>query len=416
MERLNLQLIPHNMEDCIYLDHAASTPCLPEVVDAMLPFLIDHPGNPGSIVHRAGKYAAEAVSMAREIIAVQLGAAPHEIFFTSGATESINMAIKGIALGTSNGHIITVATEHSAVLESCRSLESQGFRLTLLPVNANGSILEGSLEAAITSDTILIAVMHANNETGVIHDMEHIGRISATTGIPLVCDATQSIGKVPFRPADFGIDCCCFAAHKFYGPKGVGGLYFNTTGKVSWFKPLIVGGAQETGRRGGTLNVAGIVGMSAALKMLNQSATKKEEWQVLSTYFESRLAAMDGVLINSRSVPRIPGIVSASFRLLEGAPLLAALNELLCVSSGASCSSASGKPSHVLTAMGLGQQQAMATIRFSTGLHTTKDQLDQALLHIENCLDLLRSESQVWKMYEKGILKPIASWFHPLNP
>lgn len=415
MERLNLQLIHQNMEDCIYLDHAASTPCLPEVVDAMMPFMIGHPGNPGSVVHRAGKFAAQAVSTARENIAFLLGASPHEIFFTSGATESINMAIKGIAHGAGRGHIITIATEHSAVLESCRSLESQGFRLTVLPVDANGSLLQGSLEAAIASDTILIAVMHANNETGVLHDMESIGRICASNGIPLVCDATQSIGKVSFRPADYGIDCCCFAAHKFYGPKGVGGLYFNTSGRVSRLLPLIVGGGQETGRRGGTLNVAGIVGMSTALKILNQSGDKKEEWQSVCTYFESRLATMEGVLLNSSGAPRIPGIVSASFRMLEGAPLLSSLNQLLCVSSGASCSSSSGKPSHVLTAMGLGQQQAMATIRFSPGLHTTKAALDQALLHIEKSLDQLRSESQVWKMYEKGLLNAVASWFHPLN-
>jgi cysteine desulfurase len=245
--------------------------------------------------------------------------------------------------------------------------------------------------------------------------MESIGRICASNGIPLVCDATQSIGKVSFRPADYGIDCCCFAAHKFYGPKGVGGLYFNTSGRVSRLLPLIVGGGQENGRRGGTLNVAGIVGMSTALKILNQSGDKKEEWQSVCTYFESRLATMEGVLLNSSGAPRIPGIVSASFRMLEGAPLLSSLNQLLCVSSGASCSSSSGKPSHVLTAIGLGQQQAMATIRFSPGLHTTKAALDQALLHIEKSLDQLRSESQVWKMYEKGLLNAVASWFHPLN-
>ena len=403
------------MEDCIYLDHAASTPCLPEVVDAMLPFFVSHPGNPGSVVHRAGKFAAQAVSTARENIAAQLGASPHEIFFTSGATESINMAIKGIAMAAGKGHIITVATEHSAVLECCRSLESQEFRLTVLPVDANGSLLEGSLEAAIASDTILIAVMHANNETGVIHDLASIGRICVSKGIPLVCDATQSMGKVPFRPAEFGIDCCCFAAHKFYGPKGVGALYFNTSGKVSRLLPLIDGGGQETGRRGGTLNVPGIVGMSTALKILNQSCDKKEEWQAVCTYFETRLAAMEGVLLNCTGAPRIPGIISASFRMLEGGPLLTSLNQLLCVSSGASCSSSSGKPSHVLTAMGFGQQQAMATIRFSPGLNTTKELVDQAMCHIENCLVQLRSDSPIWKMYEKGQLKPVASWFHPQN-
>jgi cysteine desulfurase len=403
------------MEDCIYLDHAASTPCLPEVVDAMLPYMISHPGNPGSVVHQAGKFATQAVSTARENIAAQLGASPHEIFFTSGATESINMAIKGIAMAVGRGHIITVATEHSAVLESCRSLESQGFCLTVLPVDANGSLLEGSLEAAFESDTILIAVMHANNETGVIHDLASIGRICESKGIPLVCDATQSMGKVAFRPAEFGIDCCCFAAHKFYGPKGVGGLYYNTSGRVSRLLPLIVGGGQETGRRGGTLNVAGIVGMSTALKILNQSGDKKEEWQAVCTYFETRLAAIEGVLLNCTGAPRIPGIISASFRMLEGAQLLASLNQLLCVSSGASCSSSSGKPSHVLTAMGFGQQQAMATIRFSPGLNTTKELVDRAMCHIENCLVQLRSDSPIWKMYEKGHLKPVASWFHPQN-
>ena len=414
MESINLQLIPHTMEDCIYLDHAASTPCLPEVVEAMFPFFTQHPGNPGSVVHKAGKYAARAVKDSRETIASVLAVAPHEIYFTSGATEAINMAIKGIALPAGKGHLITCATEHSAVLQCCLSLESLGYRLTVLPVDANGCIPPGSLEAAIAQDTLLVAVMHANNETGVVHNLQPIGEICNRYGIPLVCDATQTIGKIPFRPADFGIDCCCFAAHKFYGPKGIGALYFNTSGKVTRLLPLIYGGAQESGLRSGTLHVAGIVGMAAALRTLEKHVSSFRLFQENCAYFENRLAAMEGIILNGSGVLRVPGITSASFRYLEGGPLLASLNTRLCVTGGSSCSSGSGKPSHVLTAMGHGQQQAMAGIRFSPGLHTSIEDIDRALLHVEKCVDQLREVSQTWKMFHNGGFKPVASWFHPL--
>jgi cysteine desulfurase len=413
MESINLQLIPHTMEDCIYLDHAASTPCLPEVVDAMMPFFTQYPGNPGSISHKAGKSAAKAVKDSRETIASVLAAAPHEIFFTSGATEAINMAIKGIALAAGKGHLITCATEHSAVLQSCRSLESRGFRLTVLPVDENGSITPGTLEAAIAKDTILVAIMHANNETGVIHNLQPVGEICNRYGIPFVCDATQTIGKTPFLPSDFGIDCCCFAAHKFYGPKGIGALYFNTSGKVTRLSPLIDGGAQESGLRSGTLHVAGIVGMAAAFRTLKNHVSAFRLFLENCAYFENRLTAMQGIILNGSSVLRVPGITSASFRFLEGGPLLASLNTRLCVTSGSSCSSGSGRPSHVLTAMGHGQQQAMAGIRFSPGLHSSRADIERALLHIEKCVAQLREESQTWKMFQSGLMKPVPSWFHP---
>lgn len=415
MESINLQLIPHTMEDCIYLDHAASTPCLPEVVEAMMPFFTLHPGNPGSIVHKAGKHAARVVKESRETIASVLGAAPHEIFFTSGATEAINMAIKGIALAGDKGHLITCATEHSAVLQTCRSLELQGYRLTVLPVDANGCILPGSLEAAITEDTRLVAVMHANNETGVMHNLQPVGEICNRYGIPFVCDATQTVGKIPFHPADFGIDCCCFAAHKFYGPKGIGALYFNTSGRVTRLLPLIEGGAQESGLRSGTLHVAGIAGMAAALRTLENKAEAFRIFRENCAYFETRLSALQGIILNGSAVLRVPGITSASFRYLEGGPLLVSLNTKLCVSSGSSCSSGSGKASHVLTAMGHGLQQAMAGIRFSPGLYTSREEIDRALLHIEKSVEQLRQESQTWKMFHTGGIKPVASWFHPLD-
>jgi cysteine desulfurase len=402
------------MAECIYLDHAATTPCIPEVVDAMLPHFTTIIGNPGSSIHRAGKRAAQAIENAREAIADLLQVQAHEIIFTAGATESLNMAIRGIAAAAGGGHIIACATEHSAVLQVCHLLGQQGFEVTLLPVDEQGSIIPGALEEALQQNTIMVALMHANNETGVLHDLQSIGATCSQKGIPLVCDATQSVGKLPFHPKDFQVDFCAFSAHKFYGPKGVGALYQGSSGKGARIKPLLVGGGQERGLRSGTHNVPGIVGMSAALAWCLTDPSHPSFKTHCST-FESALAALPGVIINGRDVQRIPGIISASFRFLEGGALLSALNSRLCVTAGSSCSSASGKPSHVLTAMGIGMQQAMATIRFSPGIRNTRVEFEMALSHIGMTINQLREDSQTWKMYHNGQFQPIAAWHHPLG-
>ncbi|MEY2835684.1 MAG: hypothetical protein RLZZ557_1346 [Bacteroidota bacterium] len=401
------------MAECIYLDHAATTPCIPEVVDAMLPHFTTIYGNPGSSIHRAGKRAAVAIEKARDAIAALLEVQAHEITFTSGATESLNMAIRGIAAAAGGGHIITCATEHSAVLEVCQLLSQQGFSISLLPVDEQGSIIPGSLEETIQEDTILVALMHANNETGVLHNLEAIGVICSAKGIPLVCDATQTMGKMPFHPRDFQVDYCAFSAHKFYGPKGVGALYQSSSGKVAGIKPLLVGGGQESGLRSGTLNVPGIVGMSEALGWCLADTSRQGSFKDRCSVFELALAAMPGVIINGRDAQRIPGIISASFRFLEGGALLSGLNSRLCVAAGSSCSSASGKPSHVLTSMGIGTQQAMATIRFSPGMLNTEEEIAMALEHIRLTIKQMREDSQTWKMYHDGKFHPVAAWQHP---
>lgn len=406
------------MQDQIYLDHLSTTPCDPGVAEIMWPYMTKYFANPSAVVHACGKKLSRDVEHARQSIAQMLNASEAEIIFTSGATESINMAIGGVAHGYAGKgrHIITAATEHSAVMETCKQLEKKGYELTILPVDANGLIDPAVLVASIRKDTILVAIMHANNETGVIHDITGIGQLCAENGIVFFCDTTQTVGKLELDVEKYQIDLCCFSAHKFYGPKGVGGLYTRKKGKRIAIPALLLGGGQEAGLRSGTLNVPGIMGMAKAFELSHEKPSCNERIASFGQRFEEALLQMGGIIINGRNVERLPGISSASFRFLEGQALLVKLNEKLCVSAGSSCSSTSGKPSPVLKAMGLGDQQAVATIRFSFGRFTTEIEFENAVAYISESLLLLREESHTWKMFSAGRLAPGMSWHHPLEP
>ncbi|MFN5423312.1 MAG: cysteine desulfurase family protein, partial [bacterium] len=343
------------MENRIYLDHLSTTPCDPRVAEVMWPYMTTHYGNPSAVTHAAGREAAVAVDRSRASIAGHLNVSKEEIIFTSGATESINMAIKSVFSPTSatQPHLITCGTEHSAVLEVCRDLEKMGCAVTVLPVDHQGSIDHELLKASIQQNTAMVAIMHANNETGLIHDIQRIGEICAAAGVLFFCDATQSVGKLHLDLQQVHIDLMAFSGHKFYGPKGIGGLYINKKCKTFKPVPLLHGGGQEFGMRGGTLNVPGIVGISYALDLaLEEMDQYHRRMATILTAFEHKLMELGDILINGYGKQRLPGVSSVSFKCIEGQALLSKLNEALCVSSGAACSSVTGKPSHVLTAMG----------------------------------------------------------------
>lgn len=406
------------MELHIYLDHLSTTPCDPRVAEAMWPYMTTLYGNPSAVTHAAGKEAACAVERSRANIAAHLNVSEQEIIFTSGATESINTAIKSIFPHTSidRPHLITCATEHSAVLEVCRSLEKQGCALTVLKVDHQGAIDLNELRASIQPNTAMAAIMHANNETGVVHDIRAIGDICKEAGVLFFCDATQSVGKLNIDLQRVHIDLMAFSGHKFYGPKGIGGLYINKKSKTFKPLPLLHGGGQEHGMRGGTLNVPGIVGISSALDFAVEEMDRYHElMKSMVNRFETKLMDLGDVVINGAGKQRLPGVSSVSFRCIEGQSLLPKLNEKLCVSSGAACSSVTGKPSHVLTAMGLGAQQAMATVRFSFGRFTDEHAFNLAVEHVVSTIEQLREESMTWQLYKKGSLDGIPAWHHPAS-
>ena len=384
----------------------------------MWPYMTTYFGNPSSVTHACGREAAQAVDHSRAVLADQFNVSSDEIIFTSGATESINMALKSIlpSFSSTQPHLITCATEHSVVLEVCRDLEKLGCAVTILPVDHQGSIDYELLKATIQENTVMVVIMHANNETGVIHDIQQIGEICAAAGVLFFCDATQTVGKLQIDLQQVHIDLMAFSGHKFYGPKGIGTLYINKNLKTHKPGPLLHGGGQEFGMRAGTLNVPGIVGMSSALEIAIQEMNAYQEHMAsLVNEFEDKLKELGDVVINGNANPRLPGVSTISFRCIEGQALLLKLNERLCVSSGAACSSVTGKPSHVLMAMGLGAQQAMATVRFSFGRFTTIEEFDLAVNHVVSTIKQLREESMTWRMYKKGNISGIPAWHHPAS-
>lgn len=403
----------------IYLDHLSTTPCDPNVAEAMWPWMTTSYGNPSSVIHSRGKKAAEQLERSRLAVAGHLHASPDEIIFTSGATESLNLAIRGLAEHPENRkkHIITCATEHSAVKSTLEALVLKGYSVEVLPADANGLLNLNHLEHSLRSDTLMVVVMHANNETGVMQDVKAIGGICELWKVPFICDTTQTIGKSDIQPRELGMDICCFSAHKFYGPTGIGGLYIRRNGEKNIsIQPQMTGGGQENGLRSGTHHLAGIVGMAKALELAGEKYEEEHlRLSQLGERLEDELLLLGDVIVNGRQVKRIPGVVSASFRFMEGAALLAALNEKLCVSSGSACGTSAGKPSHVLKAMGLGDQQAMATVRFSIGRFTTSEDVDQAMEHIRQTVNQQRKESATWDLYANRGLTPVSSWVHPLG-
>jgi len=373
----------------IYLDYNATTPCDPQVVDAMLPFFSEHFGNASSKTHAHGWYAEDAVSQAREQVASLIGAKAREIIFTSGATESINLAIQGIAKkqASRGKHIITVATEHKAVLDVCAYLEEQGYDITYLPVNALGMIRLEQLEGSIRKDTILIAAMYANNETGVIHPIADIGRIAKQHAIPFFCDATQAVGKIAVDAHADCIDMMAFSAHKIYGPKGVGALFIRKKNPLLEIDPLVFGGGHERKLRSGTMNVPGIVGLGKAAAlcqtMMEPEAKRLHE---LRDMFWKEIGAIEGVEWNGQQDQSLSHVANICFNMEGGDKLINMLSKHVSISSGAACSSAAAEPSHVLKAMGLSDPKAHSSIRFSFGRFSTLQEITLATEEIKKAI------------------------------
>jgi cysteine desulfurase len=375
--------------DLIYLDYNATTPVDPAVVDRMTPFFDRHYGNPSSKGHAYGWAADEAVEVAREELAELIGADPERITFTSGATESLNTVIKGVVEPSSREqrHIITTIAEHSAVVESCRSLERDGVRVTYLPVDANGLVSRKDVENAISEDTVLVAVMWANNEIGSIHSIEEIARAVRKKGVLFLTDATQAVGKVPVSVDSVDLLTC--SAHKFYGPKGVGALWTRPGVRV---RPLLHGGSQEDGLRSGTLNVPGIVGIGAAASVArNRLEVDAARHRIQRDRLENELqSGIDGLRVNASGEDRLPQTSSLTFPGVRAANLLTELRGL-ALSAGSACASGTGKPSRVLKAIGLSDSDALATIRFSLGRFTTDEQLDTAITMVVEAYQKVRT-------------------------
>lgn len=365
----------------IYLDYAATTPVDEQVLEVMLPYFTQHFGNPGSSQHPFGWVATEAIAEARRSIATCIGANEKEIIFTSGATEAINLALKGV-IGANikeNKHVITVTTEHKAALEVCKSLESSGVEVSYLPVNPDGNINFDLLQAAINENTILISFLWGNNETGVIHPVKDLVRFAHEAGILIHFDATQALGKIPINVQYSEIDLLSFSSHKVYGPKGVGALFIKKGTPITAQQN---GGGQERSIRGGTLNVSGITGFSKACELASANIESNDRIRELRDLLEQSLREkLPEITINGENSERLPHISSISFPSVDGEEFLMRLNKV-AVSNGSACNSAATEPSHVLKAMGLSDELAYASIRFSLGKLTTAEEIHTAVNHV----------------------------------
>jgi len=393
-------------QDLIYLDYNSTTPVDPTVLDAMLPYLQSVYGNASSRSHPFGWQAEAAVTKAREQVAELLGVQPKEIIFTSGATEAINLAIKGIyqAYRSKGNHIVTLQAEHSAVLDVCDQLEKEGAAITYLPVEADGTLDLNLLEVAITEETILVAAMWANNETGTIQDMAAIGQLCEQKGTMLLSDATQAVGKIPTLPKQAGVHLAAMSAHKFYGPKGVGALYVSASNPKVKVAPQLHGGGHERGLRSGTLNVPGIVGIGAAAELasLYMDAEAKHLRQ-LRDQLQAGLLAIEESYLNSTAPNCLGHICNVSFKYVESEALIGTFNQSIAVSTGSACTSASLEPSHVLLAQGLSEHMAHSAIRFSLGRLTTAAEIARTIELVTTGVRRLRAESPVWQMYKDGV-------------
>lgn len=380
----------------VYLDNHATTPLDPRILDAMLPYFTKHFGNAASRNHRYGWEAEEAVEKARKQIAALIGAQPNEIVFTSGATESNNLAVKGIAEAYRDrgDHIITQVTEHKAVLDTCKHLEKQGWRVTYLPVLRDGRIDLNQLRDAITDKTILISVMYANNEIGTVQPLAEIGAIARERGIFVHSDAVQAIGKIPVNVLDDGIDLLSLTAHKFCGPKGVGALYVRRRNPRVQVAAQIDGGGHERGMRSGTLNVPGIVGLGSACQVA-QEVMSEESTRVagLRDHLQNRLTAeLPEVEINGSLQHRLPNNLSMSFSHVDSEGLLMGLNDI-ALSSGSACTSATLEPSYVLKALGIPDEAAHSSVRFGLGRFNTPEEVDYTASRVIDVVQKMRELS-----------------------
>jgi cysteine desulfurase len=367
--------------DPIYLDSHATTPVDPRVLDVMLPFFGEHFGNASSRNHPFGWKAAKAVDQAREQVAGLIGARLREIVFTSGATESNNLAIKGLARRAPAGrrHIVTISTEHRAVLDPCRALERDGFRVTYLGVDAHGKIDLDRLRDAVSDETLLVSAMSANNEIGVLHPLADIAKMAHARGALFHCDAAQSAGLIPLDAKELGVDLVSLSAHKIYGPKGIGALYVAKRATALGIESIIDGGGHERGFRSGTLNVPAIVGFGRASELCGELAeSDSARLRALRDRLWSLLSSLEGIHLNGPVEPRLPHNLNVRVDGVHGESLLKAIAGDVAVSSGAACATASAEPSHVLRAMGLSDDAARASIRFGLGRFTTVQEIDAA--------------------------------------
>ena len=398
----------------IYMDYHATTPLDPRVLEVMMPFLTDKFGNAASRSHPFGWEAEEAVESSRAEIAKLIGASSKEIVFTSGATESINIALKGAAQMYSDKgtHIITAATEHKATLDSAKFLETaMGCQVTYLPVDKYGMVSPEDVRKAITDKTILVSIMHANNEVGTVHPIGEIGKVTREKGVLLHVDAAQSAGKVPIDVNAMGIDILSISAHKIYGPKGVGALYVRRSSPRVRLAPVIHGGGHERGFRSGTLNVPGIVGLGKAAEIartegFEEVARIKGMRDRLEKGIFSRL---DEVYLNGHPTERLPGNLNVSFAYVEGEALMMGLKEI-AVSSGSACTSASLEPSYVLRAIGVGEELAHTSLRFGLGRFNTDEEVDYTLERVVEVVTRLREMSPLYEMAKEGIDLKSVQW------
>jgi cysteine desulfurase len=397
----------------IYLDNNATTPMDPRVLEAMTPYFLEHFGNAASRNHPFGWEAEEAVDYAREQVAKLIGADPKEIIFTSGATEGDNLGIKGVyeMYASKGNHIITATTEHKAVLDTCKHIEKIGGEVTYLQVNAEGLIDLKELEAAIKPTTILIAIMYANNEIGVVMPIKEISAIARKHGVLLFTDGTQAVGKIPVDVNKDGIDLMAFSAHKMYGPKGVGALYVRRKNPRVKVTAQMDGGGHERGMRSGTLNVSGIVGFGKACEvcMLDMEEDTKRISK-MRDHLETELLKLEEAYVNGSREHRLPHVANISFKHVEGEGLLMGFNKNIALSSGSACTSASLEPSYVLKALGLGDDLAHSSLRFGLGRFTSEDQIEYTIKAISETVLKLREMSPLWEMYKEGIDLSTIEW------
>ncbi|QJX49120.1 IscS subfamily cysteine desulfurase [Hymenobacter taeanensis] len=389
----------------IYLDNNATTPLDPRVLEAMMPYLTEVFGNAASRNHPFGWAAEEAVDYAREQIAGLIKCDPKEIIFTSGATESDNLGIKGVfeMYAQKGNHIITATTEHKAVLDTCKHIEKLGGRVTYLPVDADGLISLAELEAAMTPETILVTIMYGNNETGTIQPIREIAAIAHKHGALFMTDGTQAVGKIPVDVIADGIDLMAFTAHKMYGPKGVGALYVRRKNPRVKVTAQMDGGGHERGMRSGTLNVPGIVGLGKACELCKlEMEADTQRLSAMRDRLERELLTLEESYVNGSSEHRLPHVANISFKYVEGEGLMMGVKDL-AVSSGSACTSASLEPSYVLKALGLSDDLAHSSLRFGLSRFTTDEQINYAINHVKEAVTKLREMSPLWEMFKEGI-------------
>ncbi len=385
----------------IYMDYSATTPVDQRVLAYMIPWFHQNFGNAASRNHKYGWEAQEAVELAREQVARLINANPVEIIFTSGATEAVNLAIKGVyeAYAGKGNHIITAVTEHKAVLDTCSHLEKMGADVTYLPVDAEGMISIEQLEAAIRPSTLLICLMYANNETGVVHPVSQIGLLAKARGVLFFTDATQAIGKIPVDVIQSHVDLLALSAHKFYGPKGIGALYVRRRSPRVKLGPQLHGGGHERGMRSGTLNVPAIAGLGKAAELaLQELEDDAKRLQGLRDILQQALTRIPETWVNGSINTRLPHVLNIGFRHVEAEQLMMQTNKTVAVATASACSSASLEPSYVLKALGLTDEMAYSSLRFSLGKFTTEEEVDFVAENIRNAVIALREASPLWKM------------------